>query len=109
MQQNHTEILLQQTISPQLSVNLSKIRTIAEGSSDLLVNEFVLSGLPAALLCCEGMLSTSTMTELILKPITAIRLECPTAANVFAFIRNHQLLSVSTVQRQAPMLTCSGF
>ena len=73
MQQNHTEILLQQTISPQLSVNLSKIRTIAEGSSDLLVNEFVLSGLPAALLCCEGMLSTSTMTELILKPITAIR------------------------------------
>ena len=56
MQQNHTEILLQQTISPQLSVNLSKIRTIAEGSSDLLVNEFVLSGLPAALLCCEGML-----------------------------------------------------
>ena len=51
MQQNHTEILLQQTISPQLSVNLSKIRTIAEGSSDLLVNEFVLSGLPAALLC----------------------------------------------------------
>ena len=69
MQQNHTEILLQQTISPQLSVNLSKIRTIAEGSSDLLVNEFVLSGLPAALLCCEGMLSTSTMTELILSLI----------------------------------------
>ena len=43
MQQNHTEILLQQTISPQLSVNLSKIRTIAEGSSDLLVNEFLFS------------------------------------------------------------------
>ena len=98
MQQNHTEILLQQTISPQLSVNLSKIRTIAEGSSDLLVNEFVLSGLPAALLCCEGMLSTSTMTELILKPITAIRLECPTAANVFAFIRNHQLYSIDRAE-----------
>ena len=30
MQQNHTEILLQQTISPQLSVNLSKIRTIGQ-------------------------------------------------------------------------------
>ena len=98
MQQNHTEILLQQTISPQLSVNLSKIRTIAEGSSDLLVNEFVLSGLPAALLCCEGMLSTSTMTELILKPITAIRLVCPTAANVFAFIRNHQLYSIDRAE-----------
>ena len=98
MQKNHTEILLQQTISPQLSVNLSKIRTIAEGSSDLLVNEFVLSGLPAALLCCEGMLSTSTMTELILNPITAIRLECPTAANVFAFIRNHQLYSIDRAE-----------
>ena len=80
MEQNQTEQLLRQPIAPKLTQNLEQIRTIAEGSSDLLVNEFVLSGLPAALLCCEGMLATSIITELILNPITKIALECPTAA-----------------------------
>ena len=60
-------------ILPKLSQNLQRIREIAHNSSDLLVNEFVLSGLPAALLCCEGMLSTSTITELILRPIVEIQ------------------------------------
>mgnify|MGYP000288454875 FL=1 len=91
MEQNQTEQLLRQPIAPKLTQNLEQIRTIAEGSSDLLVNEFVLSGLPAALLCCEGMLATSIITELILNPITKIALECPTAANVFDYIQNHQL------------------
>ena len=76
MEQNQTEQLLRQPIAPKLTQNLEQIRTIAEGSSDLLVNEFVLSGLPAALLCCEGMLATSIITELILNPITKIALEC---------------------------------
>ena len=74
MEQNQTEQLLRQPIAPKLTQNLEQIRTIAEGSSDLLVNEFVLSGLPAALLCCEGMLATSIITELILNPITKIAL-----------------------------------
>lgn len=47
MEQNQTEQLLRQPIAPKLTQNLEQIRTIAEGSSDLLVNEFVLSGLPA--------------------------------------------------------------
>lgn len=98
MEQNQTEQLLRQPIAPKLTQNLEQIRTIAEGSSDLLVNEFVLSGLPAALLCCEGMLATSIITELILNPITKIALECPTAANVFAYIQNHQLYSTDRAE-----------
>ena len=50
MEQNQTEQLLRQPIAPKLTQNLEQIRTIAEGPSDLLVNEFVLSGLPAACL-----------------------------------------------------------
>ena len=98
MEQNQTEQLLRQPIAPKLTQNLEQIRTIAEGSSDLLVNDFVLSGLPAALLCCEGMLATSIITELILNPITKIALECPTAANVFAYIQNHQLYSTDRAE-----------
>ena len=39
MEQNQTEQLLRQPIAPKLTQNLEQIRTIAEGSSDLLVNE----------------------------------------------------------------------
>ena len=78
-------------ILPKLSQNLQRIREIAHNSSDLLVNEFVLSGLPAALLCCEGMLSTSTITELILRPIVEIQLEHPTAEQIFQHIQKNAL------------------
>lgn len=92
-EENLTEQLLQKSIVPKLAENLSVIRRIAEDSSDLLVNEFVLSGLPAVLLCYEGMLSTSTITELILRPITQIALPNPTAAKIFDYIEKRQLYS----------------
>lgn len=85
-------------ILPKLSQNLQRIREIAHNSSDLLVNEFVLSGLPAALLCCEGMLSTSTITELILRPIVEIQLKHPTAEQVFQHIQKHQLFSTDRAE-----------
>lgn len=85
-------------ILPKLSQNLQRIREIAHNSSDLLVNEFVLSGLPAALLCCEGMLSTSTITELILRPIVEIQLEHPTAEQIFQHIQKHQLFSTDRAE-----------
>lgn len=92
--ENQVEQLLQEPIYANLAENLRQIQTIAEGSSDLLVNEFVLSGFPAALLCCEGMLSTSTITELILRPITKIELENPSAAQLFDYIQNRCLFSI---------------
>ncbi len=93
MSDNTIEMLLQKKILSEYKSNLACIQQIAKGSSDLLVNEFLLSGLPAALLCCEGMLSTSIITELILKPITQIRMKEPTADNIFSYIQNRQLYS----------------
>lgn len=94
----HLEWICKERILPKLSQNLQRIREIAHNSSDLLVNEFVLSGLPAALLCCEGMLSTSTITELILRPIVKIQLEHPTAEQVFQHIQKHQLFSTDRAE-----------
>ena len=98
MKENHLEQLLRQPIRPRFPENLTQIRNIADGSSDLLVNEFFLSGLPAALLCCEGMLSTAMITELILNPITQIQLKQPTAAKIFAYIRNRRLFSIDRAE-----------
>lgn len=94
MPETPIEVMLTEPILPDYQENLNQIREIAESSSDLLVNEFLLSGMPAALLCCEGMLSTSMITELILNPITQIQLEQPTAAAVFSYIQNRQLYSI---------------
>ena len=59
-------------IIKNLQNNLSEIKRISGGSSDLLINEFTTGGIKCALLCCEGMLATSTITELVLHPITKI-------------------------------------
>jgi len=87
-----------EAILPNLSQNIKRIREIADNSSDLLVNEFLLSGVPAALLCCEGMLSTSTITELILEPIVKIQLSNPTADQLLNHIQQHQLFSIDRAE-----------
>lgn len=58
------------------------------------MNEFTTGGVRCALLCCEGMLSTSTITELVLHPITRINLALPNAELLLDHIENNLLLSV---------------
>ena len=55
-----------------LDKKLERIKKIASDSSDLLINEVKISGIKTALICCEGMLSTSTVTELVLVPLTKL-------------------------------------
>ncbi len=87
-----------EAIRPNLSKNISRIREIADNGSDLLVNEFNLSGIPAALLCCEGMLSTSMITELILEPIVKIKLPHPTVDQLLHHIQQDQLFSTDRAE-----------
>ena len=84
----------EETIHPDLQKNIQRLREISDNSSDLMVNEFLLSGLPAALLSCEGMVATSIITELILEPITHVQLTAPTAQTLFSHIQNRLLLSL---------------
>lgn len=86
-------------IIPDLKRNLGEIKRISGGSSDLLVNEFVSGGIKCALLCCEGMLSTSTITELILLPVTKIELK-KDSHELFKHIQDNMLLSVDRVQAE---------
>lgn len=86
-------------IIPELKRNIEEIKRISGGSSDLLVNEFVSGGIKCALLCCEGMLSTSTITELILLPVTKIELKND-SHELFKHIQDNMLLSVDRVQAE---------
>lgn len=83
-----------ETIHPDLQQNIRRIKEISDGSSDVMINEFILSGIPAALLVCEGMFSTSTITELILDPVTHVQLSSVTTEKLIDHLNNRLLLSL---------------
>ncbi len=76
----------------ELDKNIERIRELCGGTSDLLVNKFVTGGIRCALLCCEGMVSTSSMAELIFRPVTSIPQQKDAHA-LFDYINGHLLLS----------------
>lgn len=56
-------------LSDSLKENIGNIKKLMQNSSDLLVNPIRSAGVDIILLCCEGLISTNTMTELILHPL----------------------------------------
>ena len=80
------------SFSQSLDENLAEIKRISGNSSDILVNRFVSGGIHCALVCCEGMVSTSVITELVFEPITNIPEQKDSAA-LFHYIQEELLLS----------------
>jgi len=81
-------------IIPDLSKNIKKIKEISGESSDVLINEVEISGLKACLFCCEGLVSTATITELILHPLMKIDLPDKSAEALLSHINGKMLLSI---------------
>ncbi|MGN0621878.1 MAG: spore germination protein [Porcipelethomonas sp.] len=85
-------------IIPCLDSNIKRIKEISQESSDILINRIEICGIRSALICCEGMLSTSTITELILHPLTNIKLDNPSPETLFSHIENRLLLSIDRTE-----------
>lgn len=77
---------------PGLDGSIEEIRRISGNSSDVLINRFVTGGIHCALLCCEGMVSTSVITELVFEPVTDIPKQ-RSAEELFHYISEELLLS----------------
>lgn len=84
-------------LSASLSENIETIKKIVGGSSDLLVNEVTISGVSCALICCEGMVSTDTIAELILRPFIQIDLGETDGNELFSYIKDDTLLGIDRV------------
>ncbi|MCR5601753.1 MAG: spore germination protein [Ruminococcus sp.] len=82
----------QSGLLPVLDESIDEIKRISGGSSDLLINRFVTGGVHCALLCCEGMVSTSVITEMIFEPVTDIPQQ-DSASELFHYISEELLLS----------------
>lgn len=79
-----------------LKKKLERLKQITSESSDLLINEVDIAGVKTALLCCEGMLSTSTVTELVLEPLNKLNDSgmILTAEELMDYLDTKKLLSV---------------
>jgi spore germination protein KA len=82
-------------LSMSLDENLNSIKSIMNGSSDLLVNDFKISDVRCCLLCLEGMVSTSTITNLILNPLTDLSLPSDiTSDQLYEHISGRMLIAI---------------
>lgn len=86
-------------IISDLKENIAMIKQISGGSSDVLISEFTTGGIKCALLCCEGMMSSQTATEMVLEPITDIPQQA-NSAGLFSYIMKYMLLSTDRPEAQ---------
>ena len=80
-------------IQGSLEEILAEIRHQCQNSSDILINPVTVGGIACAVLTCEGMLSTSIMTQLIIEPLTAVPLQ-PDSERLFRHLQEQLLLSL---------------
>lgn len=94
----HNAVYEDEPIISNLAENVLRIKKICDYTSDLLVNEITISGVNIALLCCEGMVSTGTLTELVLLPLTSIKLDESSSQNLYDHIDTKMLLSIDRLK-----------
>ncbi len=61
----HTAIPPEQTLDRSLDKNLSRVKAITGGSSDVIIKPATLCGCKIAVITCEGMASTDTLAQLV--------------------------------------------
>lgn len=82
------------SIIPDLHSNIKKFQEISGETSDALLNEVIISGVPCCLICCEGLVSTATITELVLHPLMKINMQNTTGEGLLHHINERMLLSI---------------
>ena len=55
-----------------IRLTISRLRELTGNSSDLLISRLTVGGADCALLCCEGMVSSSYIAEEIAEPLSQI-------------------------------------
>ncbi len=82
-------------LSRSLRENVSNIETILGKTSDLLKNPFNIGNIRCCLFCFEGMVSTQTITNLILRPLTNLKFEEDISPDgLFEHIHDNMLLAI---------------
>ena len=78
-----------------LRLTISRLRELTGNSSDLLISQLTVGGADCALLCCEGMVSSSYIAEEIAEPLSQIS-GVESSAALLDHIRKYLLLSTDS-------------
>ncbi len=81
-------------IIPELKKNISKIKEISGGTSELLFNEVNISGIHCCLMCCEGLVSTAVLTQLVIKPLMELELDSVSPKGLLEHVNSNMMLSI---------------
>ena len=80
-------------LSINLEDNLIKIREICRGSSDITIQKMRISGINCALITCEGMYDLDSLSRLMLRPLTKLRIKDCTEERLFKYLNTNTMLS----------------
>jgi len=83
-----------QKLTESLAENLKMIRSASQGTADLVIREFKVTGLSAALVLCEGMFNLVALGQNVLAPLASLTLEQPTPQRLLDAVRQELLLAV---------------
>lgn len=82
-------------VTGSLDENVKNIENILGKTSDLLLNPFFINGVPCSLICFEGLVSTQTITNLMLVPLTELNGgDLYTPDKIFRHIRDNMLMTI---------------
>ncbi len=91
--ESNQKSLQTQVLSDSLEQNLRHLKSIWASSADLLINRVALGGQACALLCCEGMLSTNTLAQMVMQPLNDLNEQFSNANSLFSHLQEALLLS----------------
>ena len=80
-------------LGTSLGDNMVLIRQYLHNTADLVNNEVIICGMHVQLLVFEGMVSTQNMSRLVISPLTELKLENPTPANLLDWVRNKAVMA----------------
>ena len=83
-----------QPLGHSLDENLIAIRAASENTQDLVIREFNVSGISAALVLCEGMFNLTTLGQNVLVPLAGLKLKEPDPQQLLEQVRHNLLLAV---------------
>lgn len=80
-------------LNRDLMENMVKVRALSQNSTDLLERQIEVSGVPVAILMCEGMVNLQLFTQILVRPLTDLSLENADGEAVARWVSRETVLS----------------
>lgn len=80
-------------LNRDLMENMVKVRALSQNSTDLLERQIEVSGVPVAILMCEGMVNLQLFTQILVRPLTELSLENANGEAVARWVSRETVLS----------------